>query len=1056
MSWKKKTSYLIAWAVLIELSYSVKVTIDNTEDGFFLKPIYDKHKPWDPAVEEENFVVTKQPDKLTFQASNGPFDDFKTITGNDAENLVSRIQSSGFENSHFVYDNMDISAHIVTRSILPKWSKLQVLIHASPHNYENNKFRQTSNIHSRTLCGHIYVRSNKIELSSICVISSQEEACVTSISLPDTWWRFNSSVDVYYAVSLSNQNQECASASNSIKVPVGEPVGEPEISPKKKILSLTLTNPGDLYDVRQDEHILIYVPTEVFDPKAIFEIPVKLEGNSSVQVFVMRCRVRDGLKITGAIAKADGPWQIHVDINERQKIGSVTAFIRDTSTYQINTRIQDVFKWQLEVEDDGSNVDTGRIVWSIEYERTSKQELYISQESRIVSHVNIHSQKQDHLVPVVKIHEVLNLAILTGVKQSYPLWIYKVTDVDQVEDVTSTTACHSVEDDIMKVASNCSHVYLDGTERRGSHNVTIITKSGRHTSFIHLTVWIPKIPLEIDLSDGKLSLIRGWKVATSRGGNKRARNKRLVDLGMLTHPSVYLREERQKFKACHLRYQQALLEIYGVFHIATATGIDFYRGKKAALKLTDLLENRLRVSDPRIAQLQDGVVQGVGPGVTEIQVLSPNGRVIAASEVRVGSDKVSLSRLVINVITGVTVDVLGSIEVPGALQLKTRVDSQFRRQYQEGIIDISLQFSDDTRIPLKYVDPDDYYLDISTSYHHLVGLVEDSKPYQPRIVALKEGRGELFKILFKLGKKCRKKKSLPLQTDIVMVNADFSLPNTISNDHYLSDYPDHNNHASERRDNKRLDKPHYSFKSHPKEDPFTYEDKNSKGSSKFSKVNPPDNQLYGVDYNLHENLKKVAHDYNINENQKHQGVSSRKQAVSANEPEKKPAEVPGLTPLEIGMYVLLAVFCVGLSVFFINCVVFMYRHKKNQAAKGNKGGTVAQANDWVWIGRATLERNAINTECSQTLMPVNDFNGNQANTSALVDSGIHSAQSSNRSSYVSTIKGSECSIRITANPLPEENLPENVIREPEWDYEAMGMTYDQLAEYFDNLKESTA
>jgi hypothetical protein len=59
-------------------------------------------------------------------------------------------------------------------------------------------------------------------------------------------------------------------------------------------------------------------------------------------------------------------------------------------------RIQDVFKWQLEVEDDVSNADTGRIVWSIEYERTSKQELYISQESRIVSHINIQSQKKDH------------------------------------------------------------------------------------------------------------------------------------------------------------------------------------------------------------------------------------------------------------------------------------------------------------------------------------------------------------------------------------------------------------------------------------------------------------------------------------------------------------------------------------------------------------------------------------------------------------------------------------------------------------------------------------
>jgi hypothetical protein len=41
---------------------------------------------------------------------------------------------------------------------------------------------------------------------------------------------------------------------------------------------------------------------------------------------------------------------------------------------------------------------------------------------------------------------------------------------------------------------------------------------------------------------------------------------------------------------------------------------------------------------------------------------------------------------------------------------------------------------------------------------------------------------------------------------------------------------------------------------------------------------------------------------------------------------------------------------------------------------------------------------------------------------------------------------------VADNPADNNNLG----REPEWDYEAMGMTYEQLAEYFDNLKESTA
>ena len=41
------------------------------------------------------------------------------------------------------------------------------------------------------------------------------------------------------------------------------------------------------------------------------------------------------------------------------------------------------------------------------------------------------------------------------------------------------------------------------------------------------------------------------------------------------------------------------------------------------------------------------------------------------------------------------------------------------------------------------------------------------------------------------------------------------------------------------------------------------------------------------------------------------------------------------------------------------------------------GQTVQNASDWVWIGRATLERNSINTGCAQTLMSEADFNGNQ-------------------------------------------------------------------------------
>ena len=74
-------------------------------------------------------------------------------------------------------------------------------------------------------------------------------------------------------------------------------------------------------------------------------------------------------------------------------------------------------------------------------------------------------------------NEVLNLAMLTGNKQVYPLWIYKVSDVGMVAEVTSTTACHSVENDIMKVCINLHiHVLIlnHDTLRQHAHSRTVV------------------------------------------------------------------------------------------------------------------------------------------------------------------------------------------------------------------------------------------------------------------------------------------------------------------------------------------------------------------------------------------------------------------------------------------------------------------------------------------------------------------------------------------------------------------------------------------------------
>lgn len=88
-----------------------------------------------------------------------------------------------------------------------------------------------------------------------------------------------------------------------------------------------------------------------------------------------------------------------------------------------------------------------------------------------------------------------------------------------------------------------------------------------------------------------------------------------------------------------------------------------------------------------------------------------------------------------------------------------------------------------------------------------------------------------------------------------------------------------------------------------------------------------------------------------------------------------------MTPLEIGMYFLLAVFSFGIVVSVVSCVVYASKFKPqpsdsplpslpvlgaararaaaSQLAMGRRPReSTTNAHDWVWLGRATLERAA--------------------------------------------------------------------------------------------------
>ena len=362
-----------------------------------------------------------------------------------------------------------------------------------------------------------------------------------------------------------------------------------------------------------------------------------------------------------------------------------------------------------------------------------------------------------------------------------------------------------------------------------------------------------------------------------------------------------------------------------------------------------------------------------------------------------------------------------------------------------------VEFSDMTRMPLRLISPEDYFLEVMTMDPKVVRLVESKLPYQAQLVAFGEGSGDLIKITLKLSDSCRKRKSKPIATSGLFVDVDFSQERQVFADvPFQSDaHYDTSNRASDRWDSSDSKKPVYTLKVNEYENKDFPETKFSHG--KFKKEDGVHHMIA-----IKDDIGEIAPTEE----------GTRQEPLKAKQDE-------GLTDLEIGMYVLVAVFCVAISVFMINCVVFFVRYKRKQKPAKPNPDAISSANDWVWIGRATLERNSVYTRSSRTLMPEEDFNGNHtrpvssSSESSRGGSTPSSAPNSNRNSTVSTYKGSECSIRITTNPLNDEGAVADPVPEetqsqghseggPQWDYEAMGMNYDQLLEYFDNLKESTA
>ncbi len=273
------------------LSLNVDLSLDQKEAGYFLKPLFGPQHDTSPSTDKSLFVITNPRGPVITKSHFGPFTAEEEIP-------VPLLQASMGNHSsilnNMVVRHLDISAHLVTRSITQDRPQLQVLFHASQlsqsQDSKNSKSSQTVNVKDNTRwCLQMHVERDEQEITSVCVLGAQQKVCISELSIPADWWDENHihSVDVLYSTYPIDENLQCSSASNSI-IPNKdtETTGE---RVKSYVGTVTLTNGQLTYqEVKEDQHVLIYIPQKSFYLGSKFRVPVRLQAESDLELFVVR------------------------------------------------------------------------------------------------------------------------------------------------------------------------------------------------------------------------------------------------------------------------------------------------------------------------------------------------------------------------------------------------------------------------------------------------------------------------------------------------------------------------------------------------------------------------------------------------------------------------------------------------------------------------------------------------------------------------------------------------------------------------------------------------
>ncbi|NWX05197.1 T132E protein, partial [Caloenas nicobarica] len=876
----------------------VSYRLSNTRLAFFLKEVGagPAGNGSTPLQRAEPFVVFQTKELPVLNVTLGPFSTGLVLPKEQLQ------PSSTLEVPDRLTVNWKVRAFIIQPRLVANQPVVQVLFYIAGRDWDD--FAVTD----RLPCVQLHAFRDAREIKSSCRLRGSLATCLVQAELPHAWFGppavplgrrkspeslevpgESQQAELYYTLHAPDGAGQCLGDTVPRRGAGGARTEGPTQHPLLRIGSVSLLQlpPGQpMQEHRLDGNIFIRLPDKPLKPGEVLSILLYLMSNSTVEHFTLRVKAKKGVNLLSTKSRS-GQWLVSSELLTGGKHSTATVDVAraDGAGPRDGDSSSEIMQLDFEMENFTSQSVTRRIMWHIDYRgRNPPPDL-----EKVVTELTVIQRDIRAIVPLAMDTEIINTAILTGRTVAIPVKVIAIELSGVIVDVSAMVECKSNNEDIIKVSSSCDYVFVSGKESRGSMSARVTFTYEHLSAPLEMTVWVPKLPLHIELSDARLSQVKGWRVPILPDRRSVRDSEHEED-----------EEERKQSRGCALQYQHATLQVFTQFHTTAAEGtgqVVTMLGPDWLVEVTDLVSDFMRVDDPRVAHMVDSfTLAGREPGTTLFKVVSPlMEAVLGETLVTVAEEKVSITDLKAQVVSSLSLSLHPSPGNSHTIIARTSVQQTLSFFKQEALLSLWISYSDGTTAPLSLYDPKDYNLVVTSLDEKVVSVTQDRA--FPLVVAESEGTGELLRAELIICESCQKtKRKSVLFTALASVRVHFG----------------------------------------SEEDPtYDYDHVPSK----------PGLAETGASTTLRAEVERKAEP---SEDSRMSGASHPTEDFPTI-PTGFVQVTRGLTDLEIGMYALLGVFCLAILVFLINCIVFVlkYRHKRIPP----EGQTnMDHSHHWVFLG----------------------------------------------------------------------------------------------------------